>query len=248
MHLQHPDLLQPDWPAPKRVRAAVSTRAGGVSPVPYDSLNLGVHVGDDFSSVSQNRERLRAALGIDSEPVWLKQVHGTVVAQLPAAPDALEADAACSSTAGSVCAILTADCLPVLFCDDEGSVVGAAHAGWRGLLSGVLENTVLAMNRPAHKLMAWLGPAIGPQAFEVGSEVREAFVASDPSAAAAFVPGAPGKYWADIYLLARQRLHGHGVSRVYGGTLCTVGDPSRFFSYRRDGVTGRMASLIWIQD
>jgi hypothetical protein len=209
---------------------------------------LGVHVGDDFNCVLQNRERLRAALQIRSEPVWLKQVHGTVVAQLPAAPDSLEADASCSRTAGAVCAILTADCLPVLFCDDEGTVVGAAHAGWRGLLAGVLENTVQAMNRPAPQVMAWMGPAIGPQAFEVGSEVREAFVARDHSAAKAFAPGAPGKYWADIYLLARQRLHSQGVSRVYGGEYCTVSDPSRFYSFRRDGVTGRMASLIWLQD
>lgn len=241
-------LLRPDWPAPARVRAAVTTRAGGISPQPYASLNLGVHVGDELNRVLQNRERLRSALQLASEPVWLKQVHGTVVAQLPAAPDTLEADASCTATAGAVCAILTADCLPVLFCDDAGTVVGAAHAGWRGLLAGVLENTVQAMHRPASQLMAWLGPAIGPQAFEVGSEVREAFVARDPAAAQAFVAGAPGKYWADLYLLARQRLQQRGMTRVYGGDLCTVRDAERFYSFRRDGVTGRMASLIWLQD
>lgn len=241
-------LLRPDWPAPARVRAAVTTRSGGVSPAPYQSLNLGVHVGDDFNAVLQNRERLRAALQIGGEPVWLKQVHGTVVAQLPAAPDSLEADAACARTAGTVCAILTADCLPVLFCDEQGTVVAAAHAGWRGLLAGVLENTMLAMGRPAQQLMAWMGPAIGPKAFEVGSEVRQAFVARDPAAADAFLPGAPGKYWADIYMLARQRLQRQGLRRIHGGEHCTVSEPSRFYSYRRDGVTGRMASLIWLQD
>ncbi len=241
-------LLLPDWPAPPRVRTAVTLRAGGVSPRPYDALNLGVHVGDDFNCVLQNRQRLRATLQLPTEPVWLKQVHGIAVAQLPAAPDALEADASCSATAGAVCAILTADCLPVLFCDDAGTVVGAAHAGWRGLLAGVLENTVQAMNRPAHQLMAWLGPAIGPRAFEVGSEVREAFVARDPAAAQAFVAGAAGKYLADLYMLARLRLQRHGLTRIHGGDLCTFSDSERFYSYRRDGVTGRMASLIWLQD
>lgn len=241
-------LLQPDWPAPTNVRTAVTTRAGGVSPVPYDSLNLGVHVGDDFNCVLQNRERLRSALQITSEPVWLKQVHGTAVAQLPVAPDTLEADASCSSTAGTVCAILTADCLPVLLCDAAGTVVAAAHAGWRGLLAGVLENTAQAMNRPPQQLMAWMGPAIGPSAFEVGSEVREAFVARDPAAAQAFVAGVPGKYLADLYLLARQRLQRQGVTRIYGGEYCTFSDSARFYSFRRDGVTGRMASLIWLQD
>ena len=243
-----PELLQPNWPAPARVRSAVTTRAGGVSPEPYDSLNLGVHVGDQFDRVLQNRERLRAALQLPDEPVWLKQVHGTVVAQLPAAPDTVEADACCATTAGSVCAILTADCLPVLFCDDAGTVVGAAHAGWRGLLAGVLENTVKAMNRPSQQLMAWMGPAIGPRAFEVGAEVREAFISHDPLAAAAFLPAAPGKYMADIYMLARQRLQANGVVRIYGGEHCTVSDAKRFYSYRRDGVTGRMASLIWLQE
>lgn len=243
-----PVLLRPDWPAPARVRAAVTTRAGGISSGPYDSLNLGVHVGDDFNHVLQNRARLRRVLQLSSEPVWLKQVHGTVVARLPATPDVLEADACCASDAGEVCAILTADCLPVLFCDDAGTVVAAAHAGWRGLLAGVLENTVRAMNCPADRVMAWLGPAIGPQAFEVGSEVREAFITRDPMAAQAFVQGRPGKYFADIFLLARQRLQHCGVGRVYGGECCTVSDPLRFYSYRRDGVTGRMASLIWLDD
>lgn len=242
-------LLLPDWPAPACVRAAVTTRLGGVSLAPYDSLNLGVHVGDDPGSVLRNRARLRESLQISSEPTWLKQVHGTVVARLPASPDSLEADAACAFSPGDVCAILTADCLPVLFCDEKGTVVAAAHAGWRGLLGGVLENTVQAMACPAARVMAWLGPAIGPLAFEVGSEVREAFVASDPAASQAFVDvrNASGKYLADIYLLARQRLQRCGVSHVFGGEHCTVSEPSRFYSYRRDGITGRMASLIWIE-
>ncbi|MES2489270.1 MAG: peptidoglycan editing factor PgeF [Pseudomonadota bacterium] len=240
--------LRPDWPVPARVRSAVTLRAGGVSPRPYDALNLGVHVGDDLANVMQNRALLRSALALPSEPVWLKQVHGTQVAQLPALPDTLEADASCAASSGVVCAILTADCLPVLFCDDSGSVVAAAHAGWRGLLAGVLENTVQAMNLPASRVQAWLGPAIGPQAFEVGSEVRDAFIAGDAAAAQAFVAGAPGKYFADLYLLARQRLQSHGLTRIYGGGLCTFSDAERFYSYRRESVTGRLASLIWLQD
>lgn len=242
-------LLRPDWPAPSRVRACVTTRAGGVSEAPYAALNLGVHVGDDPAHVAANRARLRAALELATEPVWLRQVHGVRVASLPALPDALEADAAVATQAGVVCAILTADCLPVLFCDDAGSVVGAAHAGWRGLLAGVLEHTVQAMQVPPSRVLAWLGPAIGPQAFEVGAEVRDAFVAHDPSAAAAFASStAPEKYLADLYALARLRLRAGGVGRVYGGALCTHGDRERFYSFRRDGVCGRMASLVWLTD
>jgi YfiH family protein len=241
-------LLQPDWPAPARVRAAVTTRAGGVSAAPYASLNLGVHVGDVPVQVTQNRARLRAALQLTAEPVWLRQVHGTQVARLPATPDVLEADAACTEAAGVACAILTADCLPVLFCDEAGSVVAAAHAGWRGLLAGVLENTVAAMNVTPSRVLAWLGPAIGPQAFEVGGEVRAAFVARDAAAAQAFMPAAaPGKYLCDLYMLARQRLRACGVEQIYGGGLCTFTDAERFYSFRRDGSCGRMASLIWLQ-
>ena len=240
-----PLLLMPDWPAPPRVRAAVTTRAGGVSTAPYDSLNLGLHVGDDAARVRENRRRLGEVLQLPAEPLWLRQVHGVAVARLPAQPDRVEADAAVSTSAGGVCAILTADCLPVLLCDQQGSVVAAAHAGWRGLLAGVLEATVHAMNRPAAELMAWLGPAIGPSAFEVGGEVREAFTAHDSAAAQAFVAGVPGKYLADLYMLARQRLGGCGLLRVFGGDCCTFSD-QRFYSYRRDRNTGRMASLIWL--
>ncbi|TXH03895.1 MAG: peptidoglycan editing factor PgeF [Nevskiaceae bacterium] len=242
-------LLRPDWPAPPRVRACVTTRAGGVSAGPYATLNLGVHVGDDPAVVVANRARLRAALSLDTEPVWLRQVHGVAVARLPAPPDTLEADAAVASDAGVVCAILTADCLPVLFCADDGSAVGAAHAGWRGLLAGVLEQTLRALPVPSSRVLAWLGPAIGPRAFEVGREVRDAFVGADPAAAAAFASSdVHGKYLADLYALARLRLRAAGVTRIHGGGECTHGDRERFFSYRRDGVCGRMATLIWLAD
>ena len=242
-------LLKPDWPAPARVRAAVTTRIGGCSEGPYASLNLGVHVGDDPQCVAANRAWLRRALNLNGEPVWLRQVHGVTVVPLPAPPDALEADAAVATQAGVVCAILTADCLPVLFCDEAGSVVAAAHAGWRGLLAGVLENTLQAMAVPPPRVIAWLGPAIGPRAFEVGAEVRNAFVARDPAAAAAFASStSPGKYLGDLYALARLRLRAAGVQKIYGGNLCTHGDGERFYSFRRDGVCGRMASLVWLQD
>ena len=242
-------LLRPDWPAPARVRACVTTRVRGVSEGPYASFNLGVHVGDDAAHVAANRARLREALGLAAEPVWLRQVHGVQVALLPAASDTLEVDASVARQPGIACAILTADCLPVLFCDDAGSVVGAAHAGWRGLLAGVLENTVQAMKVSPSRVMAWLGPAIGPQAFEVGAEVRSAFIERDPAAAAAFASStAPGKYLADLYVLARLRLRAGGVSRIYGGGFCTYGDRERFYSFRRDGVCGRMASLVWLAD
>lgn len=240
-------LLLPEWPAPSRVRSAVTTRLGGVSATPYDSLNLGDHVGDRPGAVADNRALLRTAT--PAEPFWLRQVHGIRCLDLDTCRiDDREADASVTRRPATVCAILTADCLPVLFCDEAGSVVAAAHAGWRGLLDGVLENTVAAMRVGPRQLLAWLGPAIGPQAFEVGDEVRTAFIAHNPRAALAFRPHAerPGKWWCDIYALAWQRLHAIGLERVYGGGLCTVSDPKRFYSYRRDGVTGRMASLIWL--
>lgn len=242
------DWIVPDWPAPAGVRALLTTRSGGVSVAPYASLNLGDHVGDDPAAVAANRLRLRRVLVGAGDPVWLEQVHGTRVVDAAleragAAP--AKADAAFARRPGVCCVVMTADCLPVLFCDTAGSVVAAAHAGWRGLCAGVLEQTVAAMAVPACTLLAYLGPAIGPQAFVVGDEVRAAFVAHDALAAAAFSPQAAGKWLADIYLLARQRLAACGVDQVYGGTWCTVSDADRFFSYRRDGRTGRMASLIW---
>ncbi|BCL74472.1 laccase domain protein [Jeongeupia sp. HS-3] len=241
------DCLIPDWPAPARVRALQTTRSGGVSAAPYTSLNLGDHVGDDPLAVAANRNALAALL--PAGPLWLTQVHGTTVldAGLPQ-PDPT-ADASIARDTRGVCAIMTADCLPVLLCNDAGSVVGAAHAGWRGLAGGVLEATVVAMAVPGDTLMAWLGPTIGRDAFEVGDDVRDAFIAHDSAAASAFRPGrAPGKHWADIELLAKQRLAALGITRVYGGGLCTVSDAERWFSYRRDHRTGRMASLIWLQD
>ena len=240
-------LILPDWPAPKTVHALITTRQGGVSLPPWDTLNLGTHVDDNPADVAENRRRLALATGLDAGKIsWLRQVHGTGVVTLPVTPDA-EADGSTATGAGLVCAILTADCLPVLFCDRAGRRVAAAHAGWRGLADGVLERTAAVFDRP-DEVMAFLGPAIGPAAFEVGAEVRDAFVAGDPAAEAAFRPSQrkPETYMADIYTLARQRLVRAGVSAVYGGGLCTVSDPDRFFSYRRDGLTGRMAALIWL--
>jgi purine-nucleoside/S-methyl-5'-thioadenosine phosphorylase / adenosine deaminase len=235
----------PDWRVPANVRALQTTRNGGVSHAPWASFNLGDHVGDAAQSVVANRALLRA--GLPGEPVWLKQVHGTVAVDVDLQPKNAEGDAACSRLPGNVCAVMTADCLPVLFCDRAGSVVAAAHAGWRGLLAGVLESAVGAMKVDATNILAWLGPAIGAQCFEVGAEVQEAFIAADPSASLAFTPKAGDKWLCDIYLLARQRLQRLGITGISGGESCTVSEPWRFFSYRRDGVTGRMASLIWLE-
>ena len=245
--LNDTDLIAPEWPAPPGIGCVVSTRRGGVSQGVFTSLNLGNHVGDDPEAVAANRKIV--AERIAGQPVWLNQVHGTRVidaAEYVSADSPVEADAAFSRRPGAVCAVMTADCLPVLFCDEAGTVVAAAHAGWRGLLAGVLESTIAAMGVPGSNLMAWLGPAIGPQAFEVGEEVRAAFVGANSEAATAFHSAAEGKWLADIYLLARQRLAGQGVVRVFGGNFCTVTDEARFFSYRRDGQTGRMASMIWL--
>lgn len=243
--------LIPDWPAPAKVRGFMTTRHGGVSLPPYDSLNPASHVGDDPLSVAENRAILRRHL--PAEPLWLTQVHGDRVAEAGVDAEGAEADASVARMPSRVCAVLTADCLPVLFCDAAGTVVAAAHAGWRGLAGGVLERTVEAMKVPPETIMAWLGAAIGPDSFEVGSEVREAFVEQNPLAATAFRPGLPGtldeapkKWLADIYALARIRLAQIGVSQVYGGGLCTLRDAGRFYSYRREPKTGRMASLIWL--
>lgn len=238
--------ILPDWPAPPCVRALQTTRAGGVSVGTYASLNLGGHVGDDPVAVAQNRALLRAKL--PAEPVWLKQVHSNNVADADRTLGVPYADASVARQAGTVCAVMTADCLPVLLCDEAGTVVGAAHAGWRGLAGGVVEATVKAMKVEPERLLVWLGPAIGPAAFEVGEEVRQAFMAHDTQAEKAFVPNPanPQKWLADIFLLARQRLALLGVTRVYGGGLCTYSDAERFYSYRRDQATGRMATLIWL--
>ena len=238
--------IVPNWPAPNKVRALITTRSGGVSQGIYDSMNLGDHVGDEAASVAQNRALLR--IHLPAQPKWLEQVHGIAVANADTLSDVAQADASIAQRAGTVCTVLTADCLPVLLCDENATAVGAAHAGWRGLAAGVIEATVAAMRTdPAH-LMAYLGPAIGPRAFEVGEEVRQTFIAADPAAAQAFVLSAKDstKWLADIYQLAGLRLKKIGVQRVYGGDFCTYSDASRFYSYRRDGTTGRMASLIWL--
>jgi polyphenol oxidase len=253
----HPDWIRPDWPAPANVRAVMTTRAGGVSLPPYDSLNPASHVGDDPAAVAENRRIL--GQGLPAEPVWLNQVHGRRVIEVPLTPSqgeeiSPEADAGLTRQPGLVCAVLTADCLPVLFCDDAGRVVAAAHAGWRGLASGVLEETVRGMNVDPGRILVWLGAAIGPDSFEVGPEVRETFVAQHAMAGIAFRPALPGtldeaprKWLADIYMLARIRLAAIGVERVFGGGDCTLKDSHHYFSYRRDGLTGRMASLIWFE-
>ncbi|MEW5709112.1 MAG: peptidoglycan editing factor PgeF [Pseudomonadota bacterium] len=243
--------ILPDWPAPDRVRALATTRTGGVSCGPYASLNLSEHVGDDPRCVAENRRRLRRWL--PAEPRWLKQVHGATVARLdPAAArgtaEEKEADAAVTRTPGVVCAVQVADCLPVLLCDRDATVVGIAHAGWRGLASGVIERTVEAMEADPARLLAWLGPCIGPDSFEVGDEVRQAFLRHETRAAFAFLPRDNGKWLANLPLLARQRLDGCGVRAVYGKEDCTFSQPQRFYSYRRDRVTGRTVALVWLTD
>jgi len=261
--------LEPDWPSPPGVRALATDRQGGVSVGPFAALNLGAHVGDEGAAVAENRARLRSAAGLPSEPCWLEQVHGTHVLDLEAylAPDSTRrpvrtaladapgnsepaaplgpADAALTRQAGRICAVLTADCLPVLFASRDGSVIGVAHAGWRGLAAGVLEATVTALAAPPDRLLVWLGPAIGVEHFEVGAEVRAAFLDADPGAADAFHENARGRYQADLERLARRRLERAGVKAIFGGGVCTYAEPSRYFSHRRDGVTGRQATLIW---
>jgi YfiH family protein len=238
--------LVPEWPAPPWVRACTTTRHGGVSAGPYASLNLAAHVGDAPKDVAENRRRLMAALHLPVMPLWLKQVHGTAVVNAIAAKPNCEGDGSYTDRPGAVCTVLTADCLPLLLCDSGGTRVAAVHVGWRGLLNGIIENAVRELCLPGVQVLAWLGPAIGPEAFEVGEEVRAAFIAADSAAVAAFRPASAGRWWADIYGLARQRLARVHVDKVYGDHWCTVNDVERFYSYRRDGVTGRMASLIWL--
>lgn len=241
-----PPLLTPDWAAPPGVGAAMSTRSGGVSSGPYRSANLGTAVGDDPAAVAENRRRFAVAIG--ARPVWLQQVHGAQVLRVGAADaDAppLPADAAWTDEPGVACTVQVADCLPVLLATRDGSVIGAAHAGWRGLSAGVLEATLDAMRCDPRTILAWLGPAIGPASFEVGEEVRSAFLAGWPEAQAAFRPNDRKRWLCDLYLLARQRLAARGITDVHGGGWCTLRDAQRFFSFRRDGRTGRMAALLW---
>ena len=239
------DWIVPDWPAPVRVRALVTTRSGGASGGIYAGFNLGERIGDDDQAVASNRGFLRRLL--PHEPIWMRQVHGTRVVEAEPRSLGEEADGAVARETGRVCAVLTADCLPVLLADAAGTVVGIAHAGWRGLAAGVIENVVHAMGVAPKSLIAYLGPAIGAGAYEVGRDVFDAFVAADPVAATAFAPRGAGKFLADLNRLARQRLTRLGVGSIHGGILCTYSDPERFYSYRRDGATGRMASLVWME-
>jgi YfiH family protein len=240
-------LLTPDWPVADHVKAVITTRQGGVSQPPFESLNLAQHVGDDPASVAQNRARLREFCDLPQEPFWLRQVHGCRVADGAREEPGCEADAVCSRQSGQVCAVLTADCLPLLITDRAGKEVCAVHAGWRGLAAGVVESAVAKMSVPASELLVWLGPAIGPDAFEVGPEVRQAFVESEAADGQAFKRNDQGRWQADIYLLARLRLQRLGVGFIGGGCYCTWREDALFYSYRRDGVTGRMASLIWLE-
>ena len=247
--LSESDLIIPRWPAPANVRAIQTTRAGGVSVAPYDTLNLGMHVEDNPLNVARNRQLLNVC--VPTEPVWLNQVHGVTVIDADETSCVPDADAAFSKSKGAVCAVMTADCLPLLFCNHEGTVVAATHAGWRGLCDGVIEATIDAMQVPPDSLMVWLGPAIGPQAFEVGEEVRQEFIAQQGEAKDAFIPAGDDKWLGNMYRLAQLRLGRMGVTEIYGGGIdqdfCTYTDASRFFSFRRDGKTGRMASLIWLE-
>ena len=239
--------IEPDWPAPAHVRVLSTLRGGGMSEGPYASLNLAGHVGDRAEDVAANRLLLREAARLPAEPLWLEQVHGTaVVRHAGSASTPPRADAAVAFEPGRLCAVMTADCLPVVFADRAGTRAGVAHAGWRGLVGGVLEATIAALEVPPADLHAWLGPAIGPAAFEVGPEVREAYLAKVEGSASCFTSNGRGRYLADIYGLARLALGAAGVASVHGGGWCTHADAQRFFSYRRDGVTGRMATLAWL--
>ena len=243
--------IKPNWPAPAGVVALSTTRESGFSKSAYAGLNLAHHVGDDANRVNRNRDALTQSLPVGSTLQWLKQEHGRNVIEANQTQDAPTADASWTSASGIGCAVMTADCLPALFCSKDGDKIAAAHAGWRGLSQGILEVTAQALSVPASDLMVWLGPAIGPHAFEVGAEVREQFLHASPSSTRAdiyrcFRENAlnPGFYWADIYALARVRLAIIGITNVYGGDLCTFSDARRFYSYRRDGQTGRMATVI----
>ncbi|MEN8762906.1 MAG: peptidoglycan editing factor PgeF [Thiogranum sp.] len=239
-------MIYPDWPAAASVKAVTTTRHAGVSKGPYDSLNLADHVGDTAAAVRRNRVTIQHQLNLPGRPAWLNQVHGDRAVDAANSGERPSADAGFTDQPHVVCAVLTADCLPVLFCDRCGTRVAAAHAGWRGLASGVLESTVRALDTDPGQLMAWLGPAIGPDAFEVGGEVRRVFVEQHAEAAGAFLARQHGHWLADLYQLARIRLLASGLTALYGGGFCTFTDRQRFYSYRRDGMTGRMASLIWL--
>lgn len=241
------DWITADWPAPAPVRAFTTLRQGGVSTGAFAGLNLGDHVGDDRAAVAHNRAALRLAAALPSEPRWLRQVHGRRAIDARSWVEGVEADAVHCREPNVVCAVLTADCLPVLLCDRAGTAVAAVHAGWRGLLDGVIESAIAAMARPPAALLAWIGPAIGPRAWEVGPEVKERFTAVLPEARRFFRVGEAGRLTGDLPGLARLRLRRAGIDAIHGGGWCTHSEPRRFYSYRRDGTTGRMASLIWVE-
>ena len=258
------DWIIPDWPAPANVRAVSTTRSGGVSKGAYTSFNLGAHVGDDPRAVAENRLFLRSELNLPREPRWLKQIHGARITTIGCSEYLLSptgegargvetasfettADAEVTQSSSEACVIMTADCLPVLFCDRAGKIVAAAHCGWRSLAAGILEATVAAMHVLPAEILAWLGPAIGPDVYQVGDDVRAALTTAHPDAEQAFEPQQPGKWLCDLYLTASQRLRRAGVTHIYGGGFCTYSERERFFSYRRDGECGRMATLIWLE-
>lgn len=246
--MQTPGWIEPDWPAPQKVRAVMTTRSGGVSQPPYDSMNLATHVGDDAGLVQQNRQRLKQILDLSLEPLWLNQIHGTHIVDVASATEACDADGSVARGPQRPCVVMTADCLPVLICDRQGTQVAAVHAGWRGLVNGAVEAAIERFDAPNDELLIWLGVAIGPTHFEVGDEVREAFLSHDAEAGDAFVETSAGKWLANIYLLARRRLAMMGIESVYGGEGCSFADAESFFSYRRERDCGRMASLIWLQE
>jgi YfiH family protein len=241
-------VLHPDWPAPERVRAAVTTRLGGVSSGGFAELNLAAHVGDDPSHVERNRRRLRESLALPADPAWLAQVHGRDIVDLDRGAANPSADGAVTRRPGVVCAVMTADCVPVLLAEPQGLVVGAAHAGWRGLAAGVIGAAVAAMRTPTERLLAWIGPAICAQHYEVGQEVCDALIGASPGAQRALTRNAGGRWQADLVALTRMILADCGVTRIYGGGVCTFGDEARFFSHRREAPCGRMAALIWLDD
>lgn len=241
--MKHKNFLVPDWPAPANVHAATTLRTGGVSTAPFDSLNPAGHVGDNPKNVAENRSLIKQLLALPDDPVWLEQVHGNRIVYAQKSRQAQQADASYTDQAGVVCAVLTADCLPLLVCSSDGQQIAAIHAGWRGLLAGIISSTVAVFAN--HDLIIWLGPAIGPSCFEVGEEVLSAFQTKSPNYATAFKKQHGGKYLADIYQLARLELSGLGIDKIYGGGFCTVSDHNRFYSFRRDQQTGRMATLIW---
>lgn len=236
----------PDWPAPQNVKAISTTRDGGVSRAPYEHLNLGTHVGDDLQLVLKNRQLLTALAKLPEPPRWLEQVHGINIIDSSDWQENIEADAIFSQHRNHVCTVMTADCLPLLLCNQQGDCVAAVHVGWRGLAAGIIEKSLTRFSCKPSDILAWLGPAIGPAQFEVGQDVYDAFTKNDINAKTAFVATDKRLYHADIYKLARQQLQKKGVLEIFGGDFCTVSDKQRFFSYRRDGITGRMASMIWI--